>query len=159
MSGPSSGVGDAGGDGGAAASCNPFVRKAYQGPDQNETGDNVRTLMNSFISGDSNADRMIYQILLHHFMNEEGVQAKTNPLTKEAGDSCPIDKEDFKAKTEDTVRTPMCPKKKDKGKDKEEKLIHTKGNELFMCPSTGEVFHGEGNNFGTKQPEWKNKKK
>ena len=97
-----------------------------------------------------------------------GIESKTNPFVKEANPSsyCPYDdqddKEEFKTKTEDTVRTPMCPKKKgkDKGKNKkDESLVHSKGNKLYMCPSTGEVFHGEGNNFGTKQPEWKSKNK
>jgi len=72
-----------------------------------------------------------------------GTAAKNNPFAKQSKK---------KEKTQNQVRIPHCP-------NDDDTLVHSEGNHLYMCPSSGEVVNEKGNSMGLKQPEWKSKKK
>ena len=60
------------------------------------------------------------------------------------------------AKTENTVRTPMCPNKEHG--DEKIRLVNGGDNELLKCPKCKNVYDINGNKKGELQPEWESKK-
>ena len=58
-------------------------------------------------------------------------------------------------KTENSVRTPMCPNKEHG--DEKIRLVSGGDNELLKCPKCKNIYDINGNKKGELQPEWESK--